>query len=227
MSKRKKRKSGRRAGPSHKSSTSSSAIRLFSHQVTREPVLDAPHNKLPPDLDREIDRLLYLVREGPAQAVVELEGWIEKYPDAGKLYNFLWSAYLGIKDPVNAERVVRENYRRNPDYIFAKLNYAELCLREGKPDEIPVIFDNKYDISLLYPQRKLFHITECTSFMAIMGWYFCEEGELERARVYLRSLQSLAPDHPATADLGRRLQRLTLSEELKFVKDTILSRRQR
>ena len=169
----------------------------MSYNITWEPVPNAPYNKLPPDLDREIERLHNLIRTDPARAVVELEKWIEKYPDAAKLYNFLSAAYLGVDDTVNSERIVRENYRRHPDYLFAKLNYAELCLRGGEVDEIPTIFNNKYEISLLYPERKCFHITECTSFLAIMGWYFCAKGEADRAEFYLSALRKdVLPDDP-------------------------------
>lgn len=34
---------------------------------------------------------------------------------------------------------VRDAYRRHPQYLFAKVNYANLCLQKGEVDKIPGI----------------------------------------------------------------------------------------
>ena len=122
---------------------------------------------------------------------------IEQYPDCPKLFNFLGAAYLAIGDIDHAEQVARENFERFPDYLFAKLNYADVCMRTGKLEEVPVIFDDKFDLSLLYPKRKRFHVTEAAGFMGVMAFYYLKRGELERARLYHKVLKELAPDHAA------------------------------
>jgi hypothetical protein len=217
MSKRKKRKPDRLPGSRRRSSTPSSGLAQTSYDISWEPVLDTPDNKLAPDLQRELERLYNLIHTHPATVIDELEKWIEKYPDAAKLYNFLSNAYLGVNDKVNSERIIRENYRRHPDYLFAKINYAQLCLEKGELDEIPLIFNNKYDLSLLHPERRVFHITEWTSFMWIIGSYFCLKGETERAEFYHRALLKVEPDDPATKDLGRKLQFLGMMDRVKGV----------
>lgn len=74
-------------------------------------------------------------------------------------------AYSKTGELEEIDALIAENYKKYPDYIFAKLNYAELCLRKQRIAEIPVIFDNKFDLKLLYPKRKKFHITEIIEFI--------------------------------------------------------------
>jgi hypothetical protein len=49
-------------------------------------------------------------------------------------FNWLSGAYSVLGDVHGVEETVRENYQRNPQYLFARVNYAELCLRDGDPD---------------------------------------------------------------------------------------------
>ena len=105
-----------------------------------------------------------------------------------------------------AEEMIRENYRRNPGYLFARLNYAELCLAEGDYDEIAQIFEHKFDLKLLYPKRKRFHISEVVNFMGLVGIYVFETGKRDVAERYCDMLEQIAPSYPMTKLLRRRLR---------------------
>jgi tetratricopeptide (TPR) repeat protein len=206
MSKRKRKQSSRRPASRRGSSAADRVVRLISYQITWGPLEDNPSNALPPEVESQADRLYHLTNSQPAQAIPELQNWIERYPDVAKLSNFLCAAYQAIGDEANAERIARENYRRHPDYLFAKLNYASSCIQQGNLDEIPAIFNNKYDLSMLYPGREVFHITEFVGFMSVMVSYFLAKGDEGQARVYYKMLQDVAPDHPATRSLSRRME---------------------
>jgi hypothetical protein len=94
--------------------------------------------------------------------------------------------------------LAEENYRNNPDYLFAKINYAQFCLHVGDFDKIPEIFDGKYDLKLLYPRRKQFHVSEFAGFMAVMCAYLSVTGYKETARLFYDSLLAVAPDSELT-----------------------------
>jgi len=121
------------------------------------------------------------------------------------LYNYLSVAYSRAGQREKSEAVARENYRRNPDYLFARLNYAELCLDKRDYEKIGEIFEQKFDLKLLYPQRKRFHISEVASFMGLIGIYFFETGERQAAEKYYDVLQQIAPGYPMTKRLRRKL----------------------
>src|SRR5437667_6894279 len=129
MSKRKRKPRNRRPASRPRSSAPDRALGVTSYDITWDPLHNLPHNVLPPEVDSQAERLHNPAVSRPAKAVPELERWIERYPDVAKLYNFLCLAYQGVGDTANAERIARENYRRHPDYLFAKLNYADFCLK--------------------------------------------------------------------------------------------------
>ncbi|HZW30528.1 MAG TPA: hypothetical protein VFF52_07435 [Isosphaeraceae bacterium] len=214
MSKRKGIPPSRRSPSRRRSAAADRVVRLISYQITSEPLEDIPPNVLPPEVEEQAERLYHLTTSEPAKAIPELESWLERYPDVAKLSNFLCAAYQATGDNANAQRIARENYRRHPDYLFAKLNYAELCIRQGKLDEIPIIFNNKYDLSMLYPGRTVFHITEFVGFMGVVASYFLAKGDWDQARRYHKMLREVAPDHPTTRDLTRRLEGTLITKAL-------------
>jgi tetratricopeptide (TPR) repeat protein len=104
-----------------------------------------------------------------------------------------------------AEAVIRENYQRNPDYLFARLNYAELFLEKGDYEQVAEILEHKFDLKLLYPQRNRFHISEVANFMGLVGIYWVKIGKREAAQKYYELLEQVAPDYPMTKQLRSTL----------------------
>jgi hypothetical protein len=101
--------------------------------------------------------------------------------------------------------LVREAYRRHPQYLFAKVNYANLCLQQGEIGKVPGIFDHACDLQQLYPHRKRFHVSEFTGFAWVMCRYFCAIGEQNTAILYYQMLKQVAPRHPMTKQAKRAL----------------------
>ena len=130
---------------------------------------------------------------------------MKAYPNLPILYNYLSSAYLNIGDREQAEAVVLENYKRHPNYLFAKTNYAQICLDKEDLEQIPIIFNNKFDLKRLYPRRSKFHISEFIAFAGVVSIYLARIGEVEGAEIYYRMLRKMARRHPATKNVKREL----------------------
>lgn len=180
-------------------------LRLVEYEITWEPIPDARKEKLPKEVQEAIPRLHDEIKIHPRKVIPELLELIEKHPDYPTFYNFLSVAYENAGHYRKAKDTILENYRRNPDYLFARLNYAELCLAEGDIERIPAIFNHRFDLKLLYPQRKVFHITEVLNFMGIMGVYCAVAGKRDTAEQYYAILKQLDPDHYMTRRLGAYL----------------------
>ena len=73
------------------------------------------------------------------------------------------------------------------------------------------IFDNKFDLKLMYPRRDVFHISEFVAFAAVVIEYFARAGEWEPANSLYDALKQVAPDHPATKHAKAVLMRTVLS----------------
>jgi hypothetical protein len=180
-----------------------SGLQYISFDITDEPMDDPT---VPEELMEELNTLFQKLIKSPASIIPRLEELLEKYPGVPKLYNFLSAAYTKTGDIVKAGQYTEENYRKNPDYLFAKLNYAELCIQEGRHEKIPEILNHQFVIKLLYPERNVFHITEVVGFTGVIGHYFALEGNMQQVEICYRTLKDLAPHHPYTKKLGRYLR---------------------
>ena len=87
---------------------------------------------------------------------------------------------------------------RFPDYLFGRIAYARNCLERGDLDKVSEIFEGKFDLKLLYPDRERFHTSEVLNFGYIMAWYFHAKGDRDRAEMYYNILQQIDPKHETT-----------------------------
>jgi tetratricopeptide (TPR) repeat protein len=181
------------------------ALVYTEYDITDEPLDNRDIKKLPAPVQARIEDLYELAQHDPTQVIPELERLIATYPHVPTFFNYLSIAYLAAGDQEQATALVREAYRRHPQYLFARVNYANLCLQQGEIGKIPAIFDHAFDLKQLYPHRTRFHVSECTGFAWVMCRYFCAIGERETAALYYQMLKHVAPRHPMTKQAKRTL----------------------
>jgi len=180
-------------------------LHLVEYEVTSEPILDRDYKRLPRQVKEAIERFHEMIRRQPREAIPELRKWIKRYPNVPVFYNYLSVAYSRVGQGKKAKAVILENYEQNPDYLFARLNYAELCLARRDYEAVAEIFEHKFDLKLLYPERNRFHVTEVASFMGLIGIYFFETGERELAERYYEVVRQVDRNHPMVKNLQRTL----------------------
>lgn len=183
----------------------SHALVYTAYDITDEPLDNRDIERLPAQVQERIDDLYELAQHHPTQAIPELERLVTTYPHIPTFANHLSIAYLAAGDQEQATALVREAYRRHPQYLFAKVNYANLCLQQGEIAKVPGIFDHACDLKQLYPHRTRFHVSELTGFAWVMCRYFCAIGEQNTAVLYDQMLKQVAPRHPMTKHAKRAL----------------------
>jgi tetratricopeptide (TPR) repeat protein len=203
----------------------SEEIRLFDYEITYEPIEHESVKKLPAVIKKKIEELHHLIRKEPDQAIPVLRKLIQEYPDVPVFSNYLYIAYASKGDNKKAKEITLENYRRHPDYLFAKLGYAQLLLESGETEEFAEVFDNKFDLSLLYPNRKIFHVSEFVSFSGVIGAYYCEMGKLDSAEVLHNLLNKIVPDHPVTKMLEGKLKSAALMKTYENLTERKMKRK--
>jgi tetratricopeptide (TPR) repeat protein len=186
-------------------------IYLSQYEITDEPIKEAAYQWLPNAVKEKLENLYHLAQKMPAQAIPELIELQNKYPRVPQIYNYLAVAYSYAGEKEKAEQIIKENIRKNPNYLFARINQAQLCLAKEEYDKIPEIFDHKYDLQMLYPKRRKFHISEVANFMGIMGLYFTRIDQRGVAEKYNEILQEIAPDFPIVKALNRELNPGTMT----------------
>lgn len=167
------------------------------------PMEQSWHSRLPRETREAMPALHALVRDDPRAAVRELRAWIAREP-LPMFFNWLSAAYSALGDIQGVEDTVQENYQRNPRYLFARVNYAELCIRDGDLDEAREALGG-LNVHALLGGRHRIHISELTGYFYAVGLYHIEAGDLAAAENVYGILKDAAPDDPATEELRRRL----------------------
>ena len=182
-------------------------LQLVEYEVTDEPIEEPAFKRLPEAVKEQI-REFYddWSLQGSNKMVALVQPLIEQYPDVPQLYNYLYKAYRILGDQARASHILTETRQRFPNYLFARINHAEVCLRQGEHDKVEEIFGGKYDLKFLYPNRNRFHISEVVGFYTIMAWYYHERGEPEAAHGCYNILQDLDPRHPSTRFIKQLLE---------------------
>ena len=201
----------------------------LSYTITEEPILHTePGNRV---LERVLagrhDALFAQVHNDPSAAVPQLLELIEQYPQAPMLYNWLAVAYglLGKFD--EAGDISRLNYERNPHYLFARCNFAQVCMMRGDLEQVRSILDGKFDLKLMYPERDVFHRTEFLTFCDVVVEYLARTGERRAAKLMFATLVDLAPRDVVTRRLRRVLFGPSLMDVARGLVRLFLGRRRR
>lgn len=190
----------------------SSSLQFYSFEITDEPI-NVP--SFPDEVHDEMETLFEKSQKDPKTIIDRLEELIGKYPNIPQLYNFASVAYSNLNDKIKAKYYTEKNFENNPNYLFAKLNYAEICMSEGNHEKVPSILENKFDLKALYPERDVFHITEVVGFMGITATYFAHAGMNEQVKLLYEGLTKLAPNHPYTKRIERHLVKEKIKNQIK------------
>ena len=199
MTKKRRRKQAVRKFPN------SQTVQVVTYEITDAPILDREYRRLPQEVKEAINRLHDSSQRRPREAIPELLELIAHYPDVPAFYNYLSAAYSLSGQRDKAEAAIEDNYQRNPDYLFARIHYGELCLTRRDYDRIAEVFDHKFDLKLLYPKRKKFHVSEVMGFVGLLGVYFFETGRCETAEKYYDVMNQIDSTHPLTKRLRQKL----------------------
>jgi tetratricopeptide (TPR) repeat protein len=167
--------------------------RRVSYNITFEALLDSTYD-LPAEGQRELLALYHLVQDNPRDAIIKLEELLKRFPGAPRIYNYLAAAYSSVGQRTKARALAQENYRLNPEYLFAKLNWLDVLVSEAALDDAKRVMADKWEISMHCPGRDTFHVSEVIAFAYSVGRYLAATGKLDAAEIYLGLISDLAPN---------------------------------
>ena len=115
----------------------------------------------------------------------------------------------------------QELFRQMPNYFFSRTTLAELWLDENNVEKAnELLFGKGCELSELYPDRKVFHISEIRNWCYICARTKILLGQLRIAKNYRDMLDDLEPDSKSIRHLDSMLtskdtQLLRLLNEMK------------
>ena len=180
--------------------------RLVSYEITREPLTEGSPPETP-ELAASYQDLhpnQFDPEQWPA-LLSKLEAVHNKFPDDAKMGNYLAAVYSRLEREADAHRIVRDLYRRHPDYLFAITAMIGIHLGRDEVGKAGEILKNRFELSLMYPDRKIFHISEFTAFYEMIVRYHIACGRPDAAESALNIFANVAPDHPALKSLQQVL----------------------
>lgn len=141
----------------------------------------------------------------PKKVIKEVVAFQKMHPDHPEILNLLTFLCTRLKKVRRASELIDENFQKNPSYLFARINYADLSLQRKKPEKIPGLFNNKFNLRDFCPNKKMFHVSLFRGFMVMMGHYHLMIGKREAAECYHYLARHVAPTHPGTKVLQKKL----------------------
>ena len=153
---------------------------------------------------KDFINLLHEAQTHPKKAYKEALSWKEHHPNNPLLDNLLTFLHLHNRETKQGEALILESYHQYPNYLFAKINYADQCLRFKKPQQIPQIFPS-FDLSQLFPNKTHFHVSEFRGFMIVISRYYSLIGNKTLAREFYQKAYLADPAHPTLILLEKEL----------------------
>ncbi len=143
-----------------------------NYEISKEPVFHDFYSMVAEE-DKEEERHAYEERKkNPLKSKKVYSRLSKKYPHNPLFRNNLLSIRKALNESLDYETELRNLLRDFPDYLFAKTNYAKWLLLHERASEIPLLFEHKYNLKEVYPDRDIFHISEHLSFYCCWGNYF-------------------------------------------------------
>jgi len=169
------------------------------YHITTDPSFQNELYGITPGLSKRMEALILECQENSTpQLIDKLHQLILKYPSVPQLKNYLATAFQVQGNRAKAMEANEWARSEHPDYLFAKINTANLFIETGQLDKVPALLGENLELQSLYPDRDLFHIGEVTNYFKIAVRYLAGIEDMELAENRLALLKEIAPDHPDT-----------------------------
>ena len=188
-------------------------------KITNDPSLADKENKISPELRIHLEDLYEEVIKGKKSTIKKLKRLIEKYPDTPVLKNYLSVLYSKLGDWDKVNEVNHELVKAYPDYLFGKMNLAMEYLFEEEYEKAFKVFDGKFEIYEMYPNREVFHEKEVKSFYSTLFRCFVGIREFEMAENILEYLEGALRDKEGLNELHSLLQNAKSSQGLDRIQE--------
>lgn len=155
---------------------------------------------------KQFQDLLIKAKEKPKESYKAALEWQKKHPNIAALDNLITYLHLRNGKIDLAEKAILQSYLSYPNYLFAKINYADQCIRKNKLSEISQIFPS-FDLHTLFPKKSFFHAVEFRGFMMVAASYYFKKKDLAQTKKYLELAAMADPYHPSVLFLQKKLSK--------------------
>ncbi len=176
-------------------------------QILAIPRTDGPLDiETPPELSSErMEDLHYASCEGANWAIPELKKLIARHPNFPMLLNYLMTTYQQRNQQRQAKQVLKDLAKFHPDYLFTRIGLALAALDTNKPDAVLQALGPECDVTKLYPERELFHVSELKNYYLIVALYQARFGDPTLACGLMAAIEVIDPGSDACRVVEREI----------------------
>ncbi len=176
-------------------------------QILAIPRTDQPlDDDTPPELSPEqMEDLYYACCEGANWAIAELKKLIARYPSFPTLRNYLHTIYQQRNQPRQAKQVLKDLAKFHPDYLFTRIGLALDALHANNAEAAVQALGPALDITKLYPERELFHVSELKNYYLAVALYQARSTDPMLACGLLAVIEVIDPDCDACRLIEREI----------------------
>lgn len=113
---------------------------------------------------------------------------IAKYTGSAPWYMLWHSALQADRQHDESYRVAEVMYTMFPDYLPAKVSYANMLIDTEEPEGVLAVFNGQPDLGYIYRDRKVFNLTEAANYYACMCRYFIAVDNIDSADMYMEAI---------------------------------------
>lgn len=193
-------------------------------KCTHEPIEEENLAQMPYRNKKKLWDIYDRLKEHPGEAEKELPTLIKlrkKYPNVPSICNYIGLVYAYSKQMEKYFDILTETTRKFPNYLFGKTALAEYYLNRGKHNEVPKIFDRKFEIYMHFPSMvTVFHVSEVRAFYSTVGIYYARSNRTARALFCYFIINEADPEHWATEKLGDEIISIEMAKFRKKITKT-------
>jgi uncharacterized protein YecA (UPF0149 family) len=142
-----------------------------------------------PDIEQKLYEMSVKVQKGKNSAIKELNDLIYRYPQIPMFKNFLSTLYDMKGNHFMAKEVNDRLIKANPDYLYGKLNAANIAIVDRDFEKVPTLLGESFDLKMICPERDVFHYGEVVGFLQTTFNYYIGIEDLEQAQIILDILK--------------------------------------
>ncbi|MDX1638429.1 MAG: DUF1186 domain-containing protein [Balneolaceae bacterium] len=190
-------------------------LKFSSIKITTNTDRVNEHYNITPKISEILANLYQDAVKGKKSTIKRLQRYVKRYSSIPHFKNYLEVAYSAAGREDKAKEVNEWTRREHPEYLHAKISYANSLLDEGKPERVPRVLGEQLDLKSLYPDRKEFHVDEVLKFFFTCMRYYLAVGDEENAEKYLKFMKDIDPDEQMT----KAAQNKWLQYKMELAKD--------
>ncbi len=203
----------------------SNYYKMFGYEITDETDFMDKKVGITPQIKVLILDLYYDVQNKKRGIINTLLKTIKEYPQVPQFKNYLTVAY---NLSGNTEKVFECNnwiLKEHPDYFFGRVNLAAQYFEQKEYHKIPDVMGDLMEIHALYPERKVFHVSEVMAFNKLAVAYFSAVGNLDAAESRFEMMEKIDAEHPDTTQAERHLLPARFKASAEKLEEEIKTRR--